>query len=371
VKSSELALTWLHPELRGLSATPLELAESHPGAATLLVRGAEVRAFPLAPRPDPGGIWLLPLRTPADPARALASVARDELAFRAAPPIPFFAGGSAPGERTTRLAPCWRGLLPGDAYPESVRGPARELVRALFPDRALLFRTLEHYALAGIDLAAQSERWREPPASSSRARVVAIEGIDGSGKSTHVAALREHLERRGLACQQLKIFRHGIFHDTVTELARRCAGERDLHLWRLERMIKAGDSLRYFHSEVAPALERCDVALFDRYVFTHDAAATGRLHHDPFTRELLSVYPAPERVYLLDLPAEAALTRIGTRNARTIDENPFMLERYRRRLLVLAERQGFVVLDARRAFDENQAAMRADLDRVLAVEREE
>jgi dTMP kinase len=368
VKSSELALTWLHPELHALPATPLELAERHPGAATLLVRREDVRALPLAPRPAPDGIWLLPLRTPADPARALASVAGHEAAFRAAPPIPFFAGGSVTGERTTRLAPCWRGLLPGDPYPESVRDPARELVRTLFPGRALLFRTLEHYALAGIDLAARREQCSEPTASG--ARVVVIEGIDGAGKSTHIAALREHLQRSGLACGQLKIFRHGVFHDTVTELARRCAGERDLHLWALERMIKAGDSLKYFHSEVAPALERCDVALFDRYVTTHDAAATGRLHHDPFTRELLSVYPAPDRVYLLDLPAEAALERLGTRDARTIDENPFMLERYRRRLLALAERQDFVVLDARRAFGENQAAIRADLDRVLAAGRE-
>jgi dTMP kinase len=117
---------------------------------------------------------------------------------------------------------------------------------------------------------------------------------------------------------------------------------------------------------VAPALPGLDVALFDRYVHTHLAAATGRLHHEAWTRALLSICPRPDRVYLLDLPAEDALERIGSRDERTIDENAFMLDRYRRRLAALAEREGFVVLDARRSYAENQAAMRSDLDALLA-----
>jgi thymidylate kinase len=84
------------------------------------------------------------------------------------------------------------------------------------------------------------------------------------------------------------------------------------------------------------------------------------LFDDAGAREILSVFPRPDRVYLLDIPVEVALARLGHRSERTIDENRWMLECFRRRLLIQARREGFVVLDARRPFEENQAAIRAD-----------
>jgi len=361
-------LAWLHPELADLRARLHALAASHPDAPTLLVADEGVRALPLAPRAERTGTWLLPLRGEAHAVCARETVARAPEAFRANPPLPFFHGDGDRGERTTRLHPFWRGLLPGDVYGAAARDALRELVRLLFPERALLFRTLEHYAVAGLDGATLAAVPRSTPRPSPRARVVAFEGIDGSGKSTHLAALRESVERSGRSCAQLKIFRHGLFHETVTDLARRCIGGRDLHLWRLERMIKVQDSLKYFHAEAEPVLAHHDLVLFDRYVSTHEAAATGRLLHDCSARALLEVYPRPDRVYLLDLPAEDALERIGRRAERTIDENLFMLDRYRRRLAALAERDGFVVLDARAPFEENHGRIRADLWRTVLGE---
>lgn len=194
---------------------------------------------------------------------------------------------------------------------------------------------------------------------------ISFEGIDGAGKSTHVAALEAHLAARGLRAEAFKIFRHGVFHDTITDVTRRAAGQKSLHLWRLQRIVKAFDSQKLLRAGLAERLAALDVALFDRYLSTHLAAGTGALHHDPHTLELLSGYPPADRTYLLDLPVGEALRRIGARGALTVDENPYMLDRYRRRLLALARREGFLVLDAERPFEENQAAMRADLDQLL------
>jgi thymidylate kinase len=332
---------------------------------------------------------LLPIDTSGDEAAliarldaALADARRRDA--RAPPPIPIFLTRAPPpathatGPVHTRLRESWFGLLPGDEYGDAVRSRWHALIRALHPDRFLRFLALENAALAGIDLYDEVVRDRAatlPTPRRVRARLFAVEGIDGAGKSTHVAALAEHLKARGLRVASHKLFRHGLFHETVTDLTRQCEGERNLHLWPLQRMVKVFDSLKCLVATVAPDLERCDALIFDRYAPTHLAEGLGRYHHDPFSRELLAALPALDRLFLLDLPAGEALARIEARasapaqKARTIDENPYMLGRYRAALAGLARRDGQVVLDARAPFEVNQRRMREEVDRCLAEAR--
>src|SRR5690606_15905992 len=85
------------------------------------------------------------------------------------------------------------------------------------------------------------------------------------------------------------------------------------------------------------------------------AAARGRYHHDPYGVEWLRVLPPADVGFVLDLPEDEALSRIGARSARTVDENPYMLSRYRAVLLDLARAEGYEVLDARADFERNRA----------------
>jgi len=319
--------------------------------------------------------WVLPIADARDVDEALRALARDPAPFRAAGLVPFFAerAPATSGARpATRRASAWFGILPGDECPTALRLGLRELVRLLHPERTLAQRAHENHALAASDLYAQAlaGRFLAPPpeARRARARIVALEGIDGSGKSSHVAGLRAFLEQRGVPCKAYKIYRHGVFHATVTDLTRRCAGEHELHLWRLQRLAKLFDSLKALEGALRADLERPGVLLFDRYVFTHLAAEAGRLHHDPYARELLASFPAPDLFWLLDLPAERALERIGQRGERTVDENRYMLGRYRDVLLDLADRRGARVLSAEAPFEANQAVLRADVVRLLEAE---
>ena len=81
----------------------------------------------------------------------------------------------------------------------------------------------------GIDCYRESLMGRFSPAPSlfagkkDRPLVIGVCGADGSGKSSHVAALKEHLASLGLKVCVHKIYRHGVFHDTVTDLTRQCA----------------------------------------------------------------------------------------------------------------------------------------------------
>ena len=321
---------------------------------------------------------------------ALAAVARRDP--RAPPPIPIFATRPPPAATArdatpvhTRLRESWYGLLPGDEYGDAVRSRWHALVRTLHPDRFLRFLALENAALAGVDLYDELLRDRAaslPGSSHARARVYAperasarvfaVDRIDNAGKSTHVAQLTDHLKAKGLRVRSHKLFRHGLFHETVTDLMRQCHGDLHLHLWPLQRVVKVFDSLKCFVADVAEDLLSHDALVFDRYASTHLVEGIGRYHYDPFSRELLALLPAADRLFLLDLPEGDALARIdarGARSDRTVDENPYMLGRYRAALLALARREGHVVLDARAPFEENQRRMRAEVDRCLAEAR--
>lgn len=200
--------------------------------------------------------------------------------------------------------------------------------------------------------------------------ILGVDGIDGSGKSTQLTALREYLESQARSVCVHKIYRHGVFHDTVTDLTRQCAGGRNLHPWPLQRRIKLFDSIKYYYRAVEPDMSRCDVMIFDRYVQTHLAAGLGRYGHDPHARELMSVYPDPDRVYLLDVPVEVALKRLAPRTTRTVDENPYMLRRYRDVLRELATVDDRVlVLDGRQDRDAIHETIRADVEQLLEARR--
>ncbi len=336
---------------------------------TLVIEDGRARVAPLdgvKPVPHVGLHWLLPLFSGDDLAsrlrEALATIRTDAWGFRCAGLLPIFVSSDA------RLHPaCW-GVLPSHDPPAAWRALTRDLVRELCPDRSLLWRAQEHAALAGVvtrDDVDTVERMRRALHESGRPRLIAVCGIDGAGKSAHVEALKLHCTTRGLVCTTHKLFRHGVFHETVTDLTRLCAGDRALHLWRLQRLVKAQDTLRCWHEEVLPRLPDVDVALFDRYVFTHHAEAAGRLHDDAHTRVLLASLPDPDHVVLLDVPVELALERIGERTARTVDENPVMLGRYRHALLDMADRRGWLVLDGRAPFAENTRAIREHLEASL------
>ncbi|MCA8977978.1 MAG: hypothetical protein KDC98_24850, partial [Planctomycetes bacterium] len=244
--------------------------------------------------------------------------------------VPFFATEARhpSGEVHTRLASGWWGLLPGDRWPEPARRAWHTHLQSTRPDRVLRALAFENHALAGIDLFTESiSRGDRLPRTAPRARplVIGIDGIDGAGKSTHLDLLQSWLEQQGLVVRRHKLYRHGVFHDTVTDMTRACADGRALHLWPLQRHVKLMDTLKYWHTDVAPDLAHADVLLFDRYIETHLAAGAGRYHHDPYAREMLAVFPDADAVFVLDLPVETALLRLRDRPTLTVDENPYML----------------------------------------------
>jgi dTMP kinase len=175
-----------------------------------------------------------------------------------------------------------------------------------------------------------------------RGRLVAIEGIDGAGKSTLARAIVAALRRRG--------FSVALRHEPS-----------DPKLGALAQTVSKDDAWSgavYFTVDrylARPALERAlsrhDVVVTDRSFYSTLAYQGSTLapHEQRRLNELeRSATHAPDQVILLDLPLSAALHRLGgRRRVRGPLEQRTTLERVARAYRTLSRSPRWVVLDAR------------------------
>jgi dTMP kinase len=174
-----------------------------------------------------------------------------------------------------------------------------------------------------------------------RGRLVALEGIDGAGKSTLIRSLSRSLARRGLRVARWK--------EPV-----------DAELGSLAQRAGAADpwtAAVYFTLDrflARPALEaqldRCDVVLSDRTFYStlaYQGSGMSARARQRLTALSLDASVVPDVVLLLELPAPEALRRVGRRGRpRAPLERQRLLERVARRYDALARQEGWVRLDA-------------------------
>ncbi len=139
--------------------------------------------------------------------------------------------------------------------------------------------------------------------------LVAIEGVDGAGKTTVSALLAQYCGERGIACALSKEptgLGAGI---ALRESAKsgRATPEDELALFLEDRAAHVRRSIR-------PALDFGAVVLLDRYYWS-TAAYQGARGMDPFGIIAANekIAPVPSLVILLDLPPAGGLARVRAR----------------------------------------------------------
>jgi len=178
----------------------------------------------------------------------------------------------------------------------------------------------------------------------ARATFLALEGIDGVGKSTLLQSLARALRRRGLSVA----IRREPFDPRLGALAQAAAAEdpwTGAVYFTVDRHLAAPDLER--------DLTRHDVVLQDRSFYSTIAYQGSAL--PPRDRRRLaqlqrSATRSPDRVILLDLDPSHALRRLGTRAGRRGPlEREKTLRRVARAYQSLARANRWQVLDARAA----------------------
>jgi dTMP kinase len=139
--------------------------------------------------------------------------------------------------------------------------------------------------------------------------LIAIEGIDGSGKTTQANLLADYLRGRGLTVLATKEPTRGPWGQKLRE---------SKHAGRLS----PSEELRYFIEdrrqhvveEIAPALSRGEVVIVDRYYYS-TVAYQGARGLDPaeLLRKNQEFAPIPDLVVLLDVDPRVGIERIQKR----------------------------------------------------------
>ena len=175
-------------------------------------------------------------------------------------------------------------------------------------------------------------------------RLIVFEGIDGAGKSTQAKMLIRKLRARGWKVSSFREPSRGPWGRELRAKAR-IAGSltpaEELDLFVKDRKDNVARNLR-------PALDAGHVVVLDRYYFS-TIAYQGAKGLDPgkIRRMNERFAPRPALVFILDLGADAGLSRIAGRKTR---DHLFEREAYLRRVRSIFRSfrgRRFVRLDAR------------------------
>jgi len=197
-------------------------------------------------------------------------------------------------------------------------------------------------------------------------RFITFEGIDGAGKSTHIAWYAECLRERGL---EVLVTRE----PGGTPLAERL---RDLLLSEpmsieTETLLMFAARREHLERSILPALARGAIVICDRFTdSTHAYQGGGRGLTAGWIDQLEAVVLGglrPDRTYLFDLPADiAAQRRAAAREAdRFEQEDVDFFERVRAGYWqrVSQDPERFLSLDGQASIDTLRARIAADLTR--------
>ena len=200
-----------------------------------------------------------------------------------------------------------------------------------------------------------------------RGRLITLEGGEGAGKSTVLAALRERLARQGVEVVVTREPGGTAFGEAVRALVldpaqREVCAESELLL-----MFAARAQL--VREVILPALANGQWVLSDRFTdasFAYQAGGRGQPQARIADLAAWAAPVVPDLTLLLDLPVADGLARAGARGVadRIERESEAFFERVRRayRDRAAAEPERFRVIDASRPVDVVRAAAIGAID---------
>ncbi|RUM35273.1 MAG: dTMP kinase [Archaeoglobus sp.] len=180
--------------------------------------------------------------------------------------------------------------------------------------------------------------------------LIAIEGIDGAGKTTLAKALKKWLENIGVKAVIVKEPGNSVWGRKIREsYSKSLSVEEELRLFLKDREVNVRE-------KILPNLRENSVVIMDRYYYSNMAYQGARgIDIEKIRIENLKIAPEPDLVVLLDCDPEICLSRIEKRGS---EKNRFeeleYLKKVRDMFLKIAENEKakVKVVNARRSVDE-------------------
>jgi len=208
-----------------------------------------------------------------------------------------------------------------------------------------------------------------------RGKLIIVEGIDGSGKSTQLSLLSRWLRSSGYAVAFSEWNSSPLVHDTT-----RRGKKKEMFTPTTFSLLHATDFADRTERYILPLMRAGALVCADRYAYTAFARDVARGVSPQWVRNLYSFAIRPNLAFYFKTPLEVAISRIlGGRDALKYYEAGMdlgisndVVESFRifqGRILqeyeAMAEEMGFHIIDATQSIEDQQKQMRAIVMREL------
>jgi dTMP kinase len=207
-------------------------------------------------------------------------------------------------------------------------------------------------------------------------KLIIVEGIDGSGKSTQLQLAMRHLQARGLK----PFFTEWNSADLVKAVTKK--GKKKMTLTPMTfSLLHATDFAHRLAHNIVPPLKAGMIVLADRYVYTAFARDVIRGCDRTWVRRVYQFAPRPDRAFYFNVPIDISISRILSGRARlkdyeagmdmNISKDPVesfkvfqgrILQEYQQ----IVGEYGLTEIDATASIGEQQRIVRDLIDRTLA-----
>jgi dTMP kinase len=218
-----------------------------------------------------------------------------------------------------------------------------------------------------------------PPQERYPGRLIAVEGLDGSGKSTQIYLLKRWLEMKGL-----KVFFSEWNSSLLVKKATSKGKKRQLLTPTTFSLIHCTDFADRYERQILPLLKAGFLVLCDRYCYTAFARDAVRGCSRPWLHKLYSFACHPDLTFFFNTPLPVALNRIlGGRPQLKyheagmdlrLDVDPYesfriFQGRIYEEYLAMKERFAFIEIDGAAAIEEQQQQVRDIVAREIDLAR--
>lgn len=136
-------------------------------------------------------------------------------------------------------------------------------------------------------------------------KLIIVEGIDGSGKSTQLQLAMRHLQARGLK----PFFTEWNSADLVKAVTKR--GKKKMSLTPMTfSLLHSTDFAHRLAHNILPPLKAGMIVLADRYVYTAFARDVVRGCDRSWVRRVYQFAPRPDRAFYFNVPIDISISRI-------------------------------------------------------------
>lgn len=178
-----------------------------------------------------------------------------------------------------------------------------------------------------------------------RGVLIAIEGIDGAGKSTQARLLVEWLKSRGIEAEYSREPTDGPIGRLIVEMM-----ELRTLSPPIDALLFAADRLHHYASYLLPTLERGCVVVCDRYLHSSLAYQGATVGDVEWVRCLNKHVPPPDLGIYIDVEPEIGISR--KRGRSSIFEDVNLLRRAREIYLDFVRSGELTLIDGRHNVEE-------------------